>query len=456
MKEAGCLGRSQIDKILSDLFPINRSLTGEGNRETLNYVKGNLLPCAEIKKLKSGTKVFDWVVPPEWTVKDAFVKNKYGNKIIDYKKNNLHLVSYSEAFNGLLSEKELKKHLHTLPDYPDWIPYRTSYYKRAWGFCCSHNLLTNKEFKGPFEVSIETSFDEGGEMIWLEDVKFGKSKEEILISSYFCHPSLANDNLSGFVLAALLFKFLKSIETRYTYRLVIVPETIGALAYLKKSDLTNTVGGMVLSCVGGPGNFSLKEGFNKDHWVNKAAHFALKECSKENYIVYPFDPEGSDERQYSSPAFRIVTPSIHKSKYYEYAEYHTSADNLEFISALSIQDAFDVYRKWIDNLESYCFPRRTMTQGEYQLGKHGLYPEIGGTLNQQAYSHENNEERRKLFFDKEMVLNRKILQKMYWLMHLADGKTSNFDIAEKSGGNLDDVNRAIAIMLQKKLVELDI
>ena len=293
-------------------------------------------------------------------------------------------------------------------------------------------------------------------MIWLEDVKFGKSKEEILISSYFCHPSLANDNLSGFVLAALLFKFLKSIETRYTYRLVIVPETIGALAYLKKSDLTNTVGGMVLSCVGGPGNFSLKEGFNKDHWVNKAAHFALKECSKENYIVYPFDPEGSDERQYSSPAFRIVTPSIHKSKYYEYAEYHTSADNLEFISALSIQDAFDVYRKWIDNLESYCFPRRTMTQGEYQLGKHGLYPEIGGTLNQQAYSHENNEERRKLFFDKEMVLNRKILQKMYWLMHLADGKTSNFDIAEKSGGNLDDVNRAIAIMLQKKLVELDI
>ena len=316
-----------ISTFLNDLFPINRSITGSGVRETFDYICDRFLPGAVMKGIRAGTKVFDWVVPPEWTINDAYVKNKHGKKIIDFKENNLHLVSYSMPIECTLNEEELLLKLHTLPLYPELIPYRTSYYALNWGFCCKQDLINSDDFEGPFSVKIDSKLDQEGELNWLECFKQGEVDDEILISTYCCHPNLANDNLSGIVASVLLFSHLMKIKTKFSYRLVIVPETIGAISFLSKADISNVVGGMVLTCVAGPDRMSIKEGFDNTHWINKAAHHALNSATGGNYITYPFVPDGSDERQYSTPGFRIVTPSIHKSKYYEFDEYHTSADN---------------------------------------------------------------------------------------------------------------------------------
>lgn len=424
---------SQVKKVLAELFPYNRSITGEGLKKTLNYIKKNFLKNAKIKKIRSGSKVFDWKVPFEWNIKEAYVKNKFGKKIIDFKKNNLHLISYSSSFKGIINKHQLKKKLHTIKEYPSRIPYRTSYYKKNWGFCCSHNLLKSKDFKGPFEVKIDASFNKKGNLLWLEQLKKGNSDKEILISSYCCHPSLGNDNLSGIVLSVLLFNYLKKIKTKFSYRLVLLPETIGAISFLSKIKKKKIKAGMILSCVGGKGKMSIKEGFDKYHWINKAAHKALKKFTNNSYLKYPFLPNGSDERQYSSPGFRIVTPSIHKSKYYEYSEYHTSADNLKNISASNILKTFEVYKLWIKNIESLTIPERKMKFCEYQLSKRNLYPSIGGKLK---------------------GTNKNLLDAFEWLMHLADGNNSNFDIAEKSGIKISKINKAINIFLKKKLISI--
>jgi aminopeptidase-like protein len=442
-----------IDQAINYLFPINRSLTGEGNRKTLDYLQKKYLHDCQIKNIPSRTSIFDWHVPPEWNVKDAYVKNKYGKKIIDFNANNLHLMSCSEPFSGVLSREELLKKLHTLPNFPEWIPYRTSYYSRDWGFCCAHNLLESDEFEEPFEVKIDSEFNEEGELIWLEAFKQGKTDDEILISSYFCHPSLANDNLSGFVAATFLFKYLQSVETKFSYRLVIVPETIGAIAFLSQADTEKIVGGMVLSCVGGPGKLSIKEGFDASHWINQAAHYALNTYTDGEYLTYPFMPDGSDERQYSTPAFRIVTPSIHKSKYYEYDQYHTSADNLSFISSHYIQQSLDVYLLWINNIETYSKPIRKMGSCEYQLGKRDLYPSVGGTLNQLTHKENEHGYQKRMFdFDQPIEVNGNHLEAFHWLMHLADGNHTNFEIASRSKIDLSTINEAIELFHKKDLI----
>tara|TARA_Y100000590_G_scaffold96684_1_gene109863 strand:- start:2028 stop:3455 length:1428 start_codon:yes stop_codon:yes gene_type:complete len=471
-----------IWKIAKLLFPLNRSLTGEGNRETLSIIKKSILPSLEIKRIKSGSKVFDWNVPPEWNVRDAYVKNKFGEKIIDFSKNNLHLVNYSAPFKGIIEKKELLKHIHILEEYPDLIPYRTSYYSREWGFCTTKNIISSKKFEGggPFEVLIDSEFKEDGELIWAEDLKQGKIKEEIIISTYFCHPSLANDNLSGLVTSLFLFYYLKNIETKYTYRLVIVPETIGSICFLAQSDVKKIVGGMILSCTGGPDRFSIKDSFDKNHWINITAHKALEEFTKKNYITYPFVPIGSDERQYSSPAFRIVTPSIHKSKYHEFKEYHTSADNLEFISEDSLLKSLEVHKLWIKYIESYkvdykektqskkdldltedkkpsdfCIPKRKEMACEYQLGKRGLYLNIGGTINQPSHLENADGFAKRIFnFAENSKFTGRHLDAFYWLMHLADGNNSNYKISEKSGIELKIINEAIALFYQKNLIVL--
>jgi len=338
--------QDKIKKFLYDLFPINRSISGPGTRETLDYIKGNFLPRSIIKSIKSGSKIFDWTVPPEWSVKEAYIKNKFGEKIIDFSSNNIHLVSYSEPVKQIIDTESLLEKIHTLPDHPDWIPYRTSYYKRNWGFCCEHNLLSSKKFTGPFEVKIDSNFDDKGQMNWLECSKIGELKDEIIISTYCCHPSLANDNLSGLVAATLLFEYISKRKTKYSYRLVIAPETIGSVAFLSQANTKNIIGGMIMTCVAGPGNFSIKEGFDKNHWINKSALHAVDEYTNSNFDIFPFVPDGSDERQYSSPGFKIVTPSIHKSKYYEYDEYHTSADNLDFISSENLFKSLEINISW--------------------------------------------------------------------------------------------------------------
>ena len=440
----------EIDQIFNDLFPINRSITGQGVKETLSYIKNKLLPQAEIKSIPSGSKVYDWEIPPEWIIEDAYVKNKFGEKIIDFKKNNLHIVSYSKPVDLVLNKKELSKKIHTLPNHPSWIPYRTSYYKKDWGFCCQHELLNNEKFIEPFEVKIDSEFNYNGELNWLECRKEGILNKEILISSYCCHPSLANDNLSGLVASALLFKYLLGIKTKYSYRLLIAPETIGVITFLSQSDISDVLGGMVLSCVAGPGKMSLKEGFDSEHWINKAALWALKKMTDGNFMKYPFVPDDSDERQYSSPGFRLVTPSIHKSKYYEYPQYHTSADDLNFISSSALNESLEVYKEWIEYIESFCYPLRKDPFCEFQLGKRGLYPEVGGTLSQPAYQeNKKGNNKRKFKFNESIEITGDHLNSYGWIMHLADGKNSNFDIAEKSKISLDIINESIKIFFKR-------
>ena len=252
---------NKVEQVFYDLFPLNRSLTGEGVRQTLEYIKKKFLFNAEIKSINSGKKVFDWEVPNEWSISDAYVKNAYGKKIIDFKKSNLHVVSYSSPIKKIITKEELMNHIHFLDSHPKWIPYRTSYYKENWGFCCAKELLESRDFVGPFDVFINSSFDKNGKLEWLECDKLGKLEDQILISTYCCHPSLANDNISGIILALFLFEYLNQLKTKYTYRLIIVPETIGAISFLSQANTKNIIGGMILSCVAGPDKISIKEGF---------------------------------------------------------------------------------------------------------------------------------------------------------------------------------------------------
>ena len=444
----------RIDRTFQDLFPINRSLTGEGVKQTLEYLKKNIIPNGQIKSIPSGTNVFDWEVPEEWSVSDAYVLNGAGEKIIDLNENNLHVVSYSTAIDMTVNKEELLNHLHTLPDHPDRVPYRTSYYNKEWGFCCTQDLVNSNKFFGPFRVVIDSQHDENGELNWLECVKKGTSTDEILISSYCCHPSLANDNLSGCLLASLLFEYLTTIDTKFTYRLLICPETIGAIAFLSQAKTDLIRGGMIVTCVAGPDRVSIKQGFDTEHFINKAAHLALEKYAGSQYTTYPFVPDGSDERQYSTPGFRIVTPSIHKSKYYEYDEYHTSADNLNYVTSASLNYTLEIHKGWIGLIESYCFPKRRELCCEYQLGKRELYPALGGTLNQKAHienipgNHQRNFE-----FNNAVDITGAHLDAFHWLMHLADGSISNFEISKKSDINIDILNEAITAMHQKDLLE---
>ena len=446
---------SRIEKVFSDLFPINRSLSGKGVDETFAYLVKNFLPNGEVKSISSGMKVFDWVVPDEWNVDDGYIINGAGEKIVDFKKSNLHIMSYSEAVDKIVNTDELLNHIYTLPKYPDRIPYRTTYYNKNWGFCCAHDLITSKKFVPPFSVVIQSSFNSKGSLRWLECVKKGRTEKEILISTYCCHPSLANDNLSGIVLAVFLFEYLSKLDTKYTYRLVIVPETIGAISFLSQANTKKIIGGMVLSCVAGPDKISLKEGFDANHFMNQSAHLAISSHTNEDYLIYPFVPTGSDERQYSTPGFRIVTPSIHKSKYHEFNEYHSSADNLDFVSPASLIESLDVHKSWIGLIESYCYPKRTNQFCEFQLGKRDLYPQVGGTVNQEAHIENKNGGHKRLFnFTDKVELSGAHLEAFNWLMHLADGSISNFDIAKKSKFDINIVNQAIAAMFQKDLLEL--
>lgn len=438
--------KKKIWNYFQNLYPFNRSLTGNGNKLTINYLKKNIVQDLKIKKIKSGTKIFDWRVPGEWNVKNAFLLNKNNKKIIDFKNNNLHLMGYSKSFKGTIKKKELLKHLHSLKKYPDWIPYRTSYFSKNWGFCVTENFKKSKDFIGPFKVNIKTSCNNKGSLIYAEAYKKGTTKKEILLSTYCCHPSLANDNLSGLLTASLLFKYISKTKTKFSYRLLIAPETIGALCFLNHQKTENILGGSIFSCTAGPGKLSMKESFNKNHWINETTRLALKQFTKNNFKIYPFIPDGSDERQFSSPSFRINTPSVHKSKYYEYAEYHTSADNLNFISLDNFLITLNFYKKWFHLIEKQNIPIRTSSFGEFQLGKRGLYPNIGGTIKQTA------NKKNRLSKGNSYLIRNNDLDAFHWIMHLADGTKSIEQISKISGIKLKDINHSLNIFKEKKLI----
>ena len=363
------------EKMLSlaeELFPINRSLSGDGVRKTLNILKreNNEL---QIHSIKSGTKVFDWEVPDEWNCREAYIITPDGKKICDYNKNNLHLVQYSIPFEGEMSLEELNKHLYSLPHLPDAIPYVTSYYNRKWGFCISENER-KKLKKGKYKVVIKSELKKG--VINYADLIIpGKSKKEIMFSTYICHPSMANNELSGPVLATFLAKYLKKKNNYYTYRFIFAPETIGSLIYLSRHLnylKENVIAGFILTCVGDERNYSYLASRYGDTLADKVALNILENEIKD-FKKYSYLERGSDERQYCAPGIDLPVCSVMRTKYAEYPEYHTSLDDFNVVTAKGLEGAYNLYIKMIEVLENN-FKYKVTVLGEPQLGKRGLYP----------------------------------------------------------------------------------
>ena len=400
--------KNKINYYLEKLFPINRSLTGIGNRKTLKIIQ-KIVPI-KIKEIKSGTKVYDWIVPEEWDINDAYIKDANGNRLISFKENNLHVMGYSKKFEGIMNWRELNLKLITANIDKDSIPYRTSYYKKDWSFCVSQNQYDLiKKSKGPFKVKIDSTHKKGS-MSYGEYVIKGKSKKEILISCYICHPSMANDSLSGVILCAFLAAKILKKKTNWSYRVVFVPETIGAIAYCNKNEniMKQIDTALVITTVGGPGKFGYKKSWDENHKINSEIEKVFLE-NKINFINYPFDVKGSDERQYSSLGFRINAATITKDKYYEYKQYHTSNDNLKFVNADFINESLKIYLKLINKIEKWEIYKSTNMYCEPMLSKRNLYNNIGG-----SYVNEKN----KLYI-------------ISWVLFLSDGILTINQISSK-------------------------
>jgi len=363
------------------LFPITRSLTGDGVKKTLNIIQKEL-PKLKIKKFKSGTKVFDWNIPEEWNVTDAYVIDKYNNRIIDFKKNNLHLVGYSIPIKKNITKKELFKNLYFLKNQPKAIPYITSYYKRRWGFCISYNeyKILDKRYSlnDKFKVVINSNLNKKGNLNYGELILKGKSKKEILISTYICHPSMANNELSGPIVSMGLINYFKNKKLNKTLRFVFIPETIGSISYLSKNLKylkENVIGGYNLSCIGDERQHSCMFSKYQNSPSDEAVIEAYKLLKIKNYKVYPFLKRGSDERQYNSPGIDLKISSIFRTKYYEYPEYHTSLDNFNLVTLKGCVGGFNVARKSIEILLERIYPKCKI-MCEPQMGKRGLYPTL--------------------------------------------------------------------------------
>jgi aminopeptidase-like protein len=429
-KGNGALGQAQlapeIEALLRDLFPVCRSITGDGLRASLGRLQQ--VVGIELHEVPSGTPVLDWVVPNEWNVRDAYVANLRGERVIDFRQHNLHLVNYSVPFRGRLALDELKAHLHTLPARPNDIPYRTAYYQPAWGFCLSHNQLLELE-RGEYEVCVDTSL-EPGSLTYGELCLPGETTDEVLISCHCCHPSLANDNLSGMALSAFLARELQRRRRRYTYRFLFIPGTIGAITWLalNESRTSRIKHGLVVACVGDAGRMHYKRSRRGEAEIDRAALHVLKH-SGQAYEVHEFTPYGYDERQYCSPGFNLPVGSLTRTPHGRYPEYHTSADNLDLVQPEHILASLAAYLSVVEVLEGNRRLVRTDPRGEPQLGKRGLYAAIGGRSDTETM---------------QMAL--------LWTLNLCDGKHDLLAIAERAGLPFSDVERAAELLLRADLL----
>ncbi|MCP9236781.1 DUF4910 domain-containing protein [Lewinella sp. JB7] len=409
--------KSDIEGYFDRLWPINRSLTGEGNRKTLEILSE--IVDLNIKEVPSGTKCFDWEVPPEWNVKEAWIENSAGERIVDFADHNLHLVGYSEPYVGTLSFAELDEHLYTLPEQPTNIPYVTSYYKRRWGFCMAHNKYESLDRSDTYRVCVDTSFNGSGSMTMAEATIDGTSDREILFSSYICHPSLASNELSGPLVASFVYRELANRDNLYyTYRFAFHPETIGSICYLAQNGRRlqqKLDAGYVLTCLGDEGSFTYKQSRRENALCDRVTEMVLSQsdCA---YSIIPFSPIGSDERQYCSPGFNLPVGSLMRTKYEEYPEYHTSADNKEYVSFSSMEDTVRKILQIVDVLEMNHHFVNQRPYGEPRLGKLGLYPSLGTPKrNQEEFA------------------------AMMWLLNLADGYNDMLAISTRSGIPLSEL-----------------
>ncbi len=367
-----------MHNIVKDLFTIPRSLTGNGVRQTLAYLK-NMCPLMTIHEVPSGTQSFDWTVPPEWNIRDAWVKDSSGKKIIDFKVHNLHVMGYSTPIHKRCSLAELLEHVYTLPEQPDLIPYITSYYKERYGFCMTENQK-NALLEGEYELFIDSDLNYEGSLTYGEIIipSSNPNAQEIFFSTYVCHPQMANNELSGPAVAIHLAKWLMEKEnSKFTYRFYFGPETIGSLVYLSKNVEVlkkNVYAGFVLSCVGDDRAYSYLASPYGDTIADKVAQNVLKYHAPD-YVSYSYLSRGSDERQYCASGIRLPVCSVMRTRYGAYPEYHTSGDDLELVTETGLQGAFLVYQKIINTLEFNAYYTMTCL-GEPQLGKRGLYPTI--------------------------------------------------------------------------------
>lgn len=424
--DVNTIGRQMLE-LIAELYPICRSITGEGIRETLRHV-ARRIPL-ELREVPSGTRVLDWNVPREWNIHDAYIKDSAGNRVVDFARHNLHVVNYSVPVHARLSLSDLRQHLFTLPEHPEWIPYRTSYYSETWGFCLSHNQLCELK-DDTYEVYIGSKLADG-HLTYGEHVLHGQSNEEVLISTHACHPSLCNDNLSGIALATLLAEHMSKVTRRYTYRFVYVPGTIGSLTWLALNEAS--VGqirhGLVLAGVGDAGHPTYKRSRRGNAEIDDAMEHVLRH-SGQPYDVQEFLPYGYDERQYCSPGFDLPVGCFSRTPYGQYPEYHTSADNLDFVKPQSLADSFAKCLAVLNVLEHNGRYVNQCPKGEPQLGRRALYTTIGGQPDAKAY---------------QLAL--------LWVLNLSDGEHTLLDVAKRANMPFEVIQRAAEALTRAELLK---
>jgi aminopeptidase-like protein len=427
--------QSRIELYFDRLWPINRSITGPGFRESLDIL-GEIIPTERLR-FETGRKVFDWTVPKEWVAHDAYFVDPEGRRHAEFKVSNLHLMGYSVPFKGTLTLAELHPHLYSLPDMPDAIPYVTSYYRENWGFSLSHNELQTLP-DGDYEIYIDTELFPGVVEIG-EAVLPGQTDEEILFSTYLCHPSLANNELSGPLVMAFLYECIKNMPSRrYTYRFVMSTETIGTICYLSKrgEHLKNhLVAGYVMTCLGDRGQFTYKLSRRGDSLADRAARIVLRDNAE--HAIVPFIPRGSDEKQYCSPGFNLPVGSLMRTRYGHYPEYHTSLDNKTFISFDALAGSVDTYFSIVKALEANLVWESRVQHCTPQLGPRGLFPSV---------SHAS--------VAKSRVSLEEKLTAMLWFLNLADGQHDLLDIADISGCRLDLLTEVVQKVLATGLIKV--
>jgi aminopeptidase-like protein len=416
----------QIFSLAAELFPICRSITGDGVRETLAILGKHI--DIETHEVPTGTKVLDWTIPREWNLRDAFIKDAQGNRVVDFHTSNLHVLNYSNAVHVKMHLSELKKHLFTLPDQPEVVPYRTSYYEDNWGFCLQHKKLLELE-DGIYEAKIDATLEDGY-LTYGELFLPGETEQEILLTAHTCHPSLANDNCSGLALLTLLAERLAAQKSRYSYRFLFAPGTIGAITWLARNEdkVARIRHGLVVSCVGDAGGPTYKKSRRGNALIDRVMSHVLRWDSLSPTIL-DFFPYGYDERQYCSPGFDLPVGLFQRSQFGSFPEYHNSADNLTFIRPEHLGASYRMIAEALNILEHDSRPRSTNPKGEPQLGRRGLYSAVGG--------------------DKETPRKNMAL---LWVMNLADGEHSLLDIAERSNMPFHVIQEAARLLRQNGLL----